>query len=609
VGLIGSNFWGLGLTGLEEFPRILFRQMLSYKQLQNRRVGHDSALASAGVLRGLGRVGLTLGLALLLVARGPSWGAEPGQGAGLSLAEVVEKVLIHNEGLQAKLLDAEIARRQFRAERGIFEPAVVGSYEHADNNRENTLEQQAAQGLLSGGRREYAERNDLYNGGLEFLNPLGGRLRLGYNLRRLNNSLNASLGSGEYVTTAGATLTQPLLRNAGIAATMARIRLAALNSDIAYQDYRRQLMLTLSRAEAAYWDLYFAQEQQRISGESMAVAESIYKDNKARQEVGKSSELEVLQAEAGVSLRRARQNDAGQRTAEASSQLSTLFADLAAGSEGMVRAVEEPQLREAALDFYDGYSSAFERNPDYLTRKLQAVAENVRLQFAKNQRLPQLDLKGSYGLNGLGPTVGQSHDDLERADYPAWSVGVELRIPLTGGVRERNELKAAELSKQKSLVNLKEIEVQMGNALSTSILKVNNARGSVENHRSVITFHERLLATQMARLEVGVIDSRTALETEEKLFEARMALLENLVAYQKALLELDLVKGTTLVARNAELTKAELQNMTEKMLASNRFSGPEFEALKKEVGEAYRAKIKNLGAGEKSETLREAVFK
>jgi len=109
---------------------------------------------------------------------------------------------------------------------------------------------------------------------------------------------------------------------------------------------------------------------------------------------------------------------------------------------------------------------------------------------------------------------------------------------VTGGIRERNEYAAAKLSKEKAIVNLKEIEVQLGNALGTSILKVNNLRASAENHRTVISFHRQLLENQVTRLGAGVIDSRTVLETEEKLFEARIALLD---ARSRATIE-DLVR-------------------------------------------------------------------
>jgi len=98
------------------------------------------------------------------------------------------------------------------------------------------------------------------------------------------------------------------------------------------------------------------------------------------------------------------------------------------------------------------------------------------------------------------------------------------------------------------------------------------------------------------------------LETEEKLFEARMALLDNLVQYQKALLELELVKGTTLSNRNLDMTKAELQVLTEKLLASNKFSTPELEQIKKDVQEDYETKIRNLDANEKPQTMMQSIF-
>ncbi|HEV8542030.1 MAG TPA: hypothetical protein VGR78_06545, partial [Verrucomicrobiae bacterium] len=84
--------------------------------------------------------------------------------------------------------------------------------------------------------------------------------------------------------------------------------------------------------------------------------------------------------------------------------------------------------------------------------------------------------------------------------------------------------------------------------------------------------------------------------------------LENLVAYQKALLELELVKGTTLVSRNVEMTKAQLQDLTEKLLAANRFSGPEIQAIRWEVDEQYKERIKDLDMHEKPQTLRQRIF-
>jgi outer membrane protein TolC len=502
-------------------------------------------------------------------------------GSPITISDVLQRVIDYNESIQIKMIEAEISRRQLKSERAIFEPAIVGGLSHVDNERRNTAEQQA--NLFT--RQVFLERNNLYDGGLEFLSPVGSRLRLGYNLRDLSNNLNQN--TNEYVTTIGLTLTQPLLKGAGASATMVRIRLAAVASDVAFQDYRRQLMLTASRAEAAYWDLYLTQEQERISLESANTADALFRDNKARLDVGKSSEIEVLQAQAGLALRRTRFSTAHQKFTEAANQLNTLFSGTRLDPNSIFFASEVPAYRDQTYDYYEMYRDAFEYNPDYLSRKKQAVAEKVRLAYARNQLLPQVDLKASYGLNGLGNTPGASWSDASQAQFPSWSAGLEMRIPITGGMKERNDLAAAKLNQKKAILAIKEIEVQIGNALDTSMIKVRELAESVKNYGSVAEFNQKLLESQLARLEVGKTDSKTVLETEEKLFEAKIAVADNFVQYQKSLLELELIRGTVLRNRNLELNKRELYDKTAMLLAGQKVKGPLFDKITEEVTADY----------------------
>jgi hypothetical protein len=87
-----------------------------------------------------------------------------------------------------------------------------------------------------------------------------------------------------------------------------------------------------------------------------------------------------------------------------------------------------------------------------------------------------------------------------------------------------------------------------------------------------------------------------------------VALLDNLVQYQKALLEFELIKGTVLSNRALEFSKAELQEQTSRLLAARSFSGPEFDSLKKELTQQYKAKIHHLDANEKEENMFQAIF-
>jgi outer membrane protein len=515
------------------------------------------------------KVGIGCAIATLLcVAFGLSLAASdmPSSIQPLTLEETVRRVLERNESVQMRMLDMEISRRVLEAEKGIFEPAIISSIEHIDNHRPNNIREQRS--LLTS---ELIERNNIYSGGLEFLSPIGSRFRLGVSLRDLRNNLQrqASLfGTGtnaikqEYETFIGLSMVQPLLKNFGVTPTTARIRLAAAGSELAFQEYRRQMMLVVARAESAYWDLYLTQEQERISQESVGVAEVILSDNENRLQVGRSSELEVLQAEAGLALRRARRGEARARRFEGVSQLATFMSEPAEAEALWPQAIDEPVIRKIPLSYFESREQASQLNPDYLSRRTQVRQEEIRVAYSRNQRLPQLDLRASYGFNGLGQSVDESWDDIGRSEYPTWSVGVEMRIPVTGGVRERNEYAASKLARQRALVGLKEIEMQIGNALESVMHRVRSYEDNVQSYRAVVEFHEQLLSSQLERLKVGRIDSRTVLETEEKLFEARIAALENLVFYAKAFLELELVTGSTLLARNIELSPAQLKART-----------------------------------------------
>ncbi|HNQ87211.1 MAG TPA: TolC family protein [Verrucomicrobiota bacterium] len=496
----------------------------------------------------------------------------------LGLDELREKVLTRNESVLIKALEAEIGRKNYQAERGVFEPAVVGSVERIDTQRPNNLQQQANLGLYA--REELLERNTLYDGGLEFLLPSGGKLRTGYTLRQLKNNIQTTIDV-EYETFVGARILQPLLKNFGPSSVMARIRLAAMASEVAYQEYRRQLMLTIGQAESGYWDLHLTQEQERLSRESLATAEKILTDNQTRVSVGKAAEIEVLQAQAGAAFRRTRLNEAHQRVYETGTRLGSLFSYVAASTNALPRAVDHPALTEDPLGFAESYEQAFAMNPDFLIRRTQVEQENLRVKYTKNQRLPELDLKASYGLNGLGGSPGSSWDDIENGSHAAWTLGFEFRVPLAGGIKEKADYDAARVAKQKALLGLKEAEVQVLNSIDAAQQKVRLYRENVGSYQSVADYHQRLLEAQMERLAVGALDSKTVLETEEKLFESRVAVVESLVLCRKATLELELVRGTLLQDRDLEVTRAELKRRTQEYVSHFDLPSGAFEAFQR----------------------------
>ncbi len=206
----------------------------------------------------------------------------------VTLEQYMQRVVEHNEAVQSRLLAFHAARSQRRAEGGAFEPALVTSGEFVDRKRANTVEIERS--LRSGG--EFTERNKNFSSAIEMQTPVGTRLRLGATAGKLVNNIQRTVIvdlDAEYETSIGFSLEQPLLKGAGHSVALASLRVAARSSEIAYQEYRSQLMNVVAEAELAYWQLYFAQQEVRLLGESLTLAETLVRDSAANLEAGRGS--------------------------------------------------------------------------------------------------------------------------------------------------------------------------------------------------------------------------------------------------------------------------------------------------------------------------------
>jgi outer membrane protein len=534
----------------------------------------------------LGRLVFHLGV-LVLFTIGPI-ASEPAEipKRDLRLEEFLQLVLQRNENLQLRALEYQITQKRLKAERGVFEPELVLGYDRVENRRENSAEQRRSSGVAI-----FEEKNNVYSTGIEGLVPTGARLRFGYTLRDMRNNLqDPPLGTiftnfpgREYQSFLGVTVTQPLLKNAWFSSSMANIRLASLAGEVAFQEYRRQLMLLVTTAEASYWNLYLEQEQSRLLTDSVKLAEDLARDNEERFRLGQGSELEVLEARAGVALRKTKLAEAEQKYFETSAQLAGLMSELVRDSMPLVRANNPPE-GQAVPEFQESAREALGSNPDYLGQLKKLHQEKIRLAYARNQRLPQLDLKGSYGLNGLGPDVGSSWEDISREDFISWSAGVELRIPLGGGIKTRNELSLAKLRQEQGLLLLQDIENQMLNSITTTLRKLRSSDESVRDYERIVAFNQELLATERQRLEAGRTNSRRILEVDAALFESKNAVVEAKVLRERARLELDLVQGTVLKNRSLEFSRKDLEEKTLSQLRAAGITPEQFQkAIKDET--------------------------
>ena len=499
-----------------------------------------------------------------------------GETLSLTLKEYRELVIQHNETVQAQMLGAEAARRRAKGEFGKFEPELVVSEAFISDNRPNTVEEQRT----LNGVPIFIQRNWNYDAGIEALVPTGAKVSLGYTTRYLRNNLQDSpslLGSTsgpEHQTFFGARITQPLLKNAGTNASLASIRVAALSSNVAFQEYRRQYAIIVSTAEAVYWKLYYAQEQLRFLNEAVAFAEMVLDDSQAKFKSGRGSELDILQAQSGLALRKTKQSEAMQRVYDTQAQFVTLYNGSSKDGMACVKVVDQPTFegRNPVGDYAANWQNCLTLNPDLQIQQKKLAIEDVRLCYARNQRWPELNMNAAFGRNGLSSTRNASWNEVDTNQFPSWSVGIECRIPLGGGIKPGNDLIAAKLSLDQAKRTLDSTENQIANALGSALPKVRTTEEIAFSYEAIVHVNQQVLDNQVSRLKVGKVEPRKVLEAEADLFEARAGLADAMVQHEIACLELEVVAGVTLKNRSIDLSQSDLKKKTEALMASNKSS-------------------------------------
>ncbi len=482
----------------------------------------------------------------------------------LTLEAFVTAVVRSNPAIDEARLKLLISRREEDAQRGDFEPALVGRYRRDRLERENN----ALQFITQLGNESYWEENREYSAGIEGRLPTGGKYNLGASTRR-TESLYAE--DGQFESFLGISGTQPLLRGATGGSPTAAIRAARQARYVAFHEYRRSLTETVATAESAYWNLAFAQERQKTAADSVAVAEGLAADARERFAAGKMTQLDLREAETELAIRRSRLEDAAQAVMEAATQLKLLLSEESLSSDSAVVAVDAvvPGTLPAGRGDQELESSiawAMRAQPDYMIQREELARQEILLRYWQDRSLPELNLSASLGYKGLADQIDDSLKKVGDRDYPSWDLGLELKVPLLLGVRARNEAEAARLQTVLARKKVQATEHEIRSTIRTLVRRIESLSSRLASAATVVELRRTLLEVARSRMEEGRGEIRQVYDAEEKLMDARDRHLEATVRLREAMTTLALVRGSVLRDRGLERLEGEQVVLSEGVL-------------------------------------------
>ncbi|MGN7613983.1 TolC family protein [Magnetococcales bacterium HHB-1] len=465
--------------------------------------------------------------------------------SALTATDFVTLVKKRNDYLLSQKLEWAVSQDAVKNARSIFEPKMTMATGHSNKTY---LNEDWTRAFFSGSSASNVvhEKTNTTTLSVETLTPIGGEVSVGYSLNERQNDLDLQ-DKKEYKGVLALSMKQPLLKDAGVDATKSNIYLSEIDAYIAFQGYRKKMIEVIAGALAVFWDLHKAQKVVEIRQDSLDVAEKMLANNQALAKRGKIAETEIYETEVGLLTRKALLSEAKQRQTVGIAKLKKYISSNERGGGEEIKALDEAMIPTRTLDFKRSLKNAHTYRPEYLIALKKGKREAVRVDYAENQTMPDLDLTGSYGLNSIENKMGDALTESLENQYKSWSVGVELEVPLGGNSKAQSELSAAKHRRRQAELEIRTVAVAMANDVKASIQGVKSAKKQIEHYKKAVGLAEKLLKIEMKKFRLGKGNSRTVLEREASLINAKESQLNSQANYHKALTELWMHEGSLLM--------------------------------------------------------------
>ncbi len=498
----------------------------------------------------------------------------------LSLEDAIRMGLENNLDVEVVRYSPYIAYEDVEQAWGAYDPELFADFAYQSIQLENSFQ---ITGQTLSRQKQWAGQ-----GGFRGLVPLlGSSYQLSYDSGKFETNSRVEALSPKYESSFNLALTQPLLRNLVWNQPWFRVRTTRIVYDSSLDQFRKDVMDVVGGdpsnpgrpgIQNLYWNLVARQDQVLVAEKSLETATALLDQTRTQYDVGVVSQVEVVEAEAGVAQREFELIRAQNFYRNAQDQLiaAVLGTGLTADSTLQIQPTDHPDdYTPFQIDPEQAVATAFEHRPEIALVEQEIEQREISLRFAKNQRLPSLDARVSYGNQGLGGAQNPDAIDfstglpLPPGTIPTrrwdtsmdrfftndaaeqFTAGALFSIPIPN-TSARHRASQAELELRRALSQRRRLEQSIILEVRTAIRNlVDSQKGIDAARRSTVAATEQLRAERI-RLEYGESTPFDVLLRESDLVRAQSEEINAFQAYRTSATGLDRAQGTIL--RNSNIS-------------------------------------------------------
>lgn len=432
-----------------------------------------------------------------------------------------------------------------------------------NTSRQTNLPRVTTQGISE----PTVQNSQAWNGGItQNLWWGGASYNVGWTNSRLNSPAATNIRNPQYQSSLTAAYTQPLLRGFGIDSTRAAIqtnKISQSNDEIALQT---TIATTVQSTRNAYWDLVYAVQNVDAVQETLDISNTLVSQNQQRVEIGTLAPIDVKSAQSEAANNRLAlvQAQAQVRTAELA--LKTL---IVSGTEdplwtSSINPVDRPPATPEAINVEAATQRALKERTDMQQSINNLKISDINLRAQVDLVRPQLNVTGTYGLQGLGgpyhttaidPNTGliipngttvpsgyfDAISNLYGLTAPTFTAAFNFAYPIGKSAQQANVARS-KLSLEQSQANIKSLQLQIANDVASAALTVQADLETVQASQTARELAKDKLDAAQSKLDVGMATNYDVVQAQRDYAAAQNAELQATANYRKALVNFEAVQ-------------------------------------------------------------------
>jgi outer membrane protein len=462
-------------------------------------------------------------------------------------------------GIEAARLSPEIQALAVAQTRAAYAPSLISTTSKSSTSRPQTDFLSGAEGTLvntnEGFRSNAGVRQNLRWGGGSYQVTLdGGRTTTNNPFDTFNPNITSNFSFN---------LTQPLLRNFTIDPTRQALLVGQKQQEIVDVQLAQQIVATERNVRLAYFDLIGAIGQLEVARESLTLSQQLLRNNQLRLEAGVMAPIDIVEAEAEVASREEGVIVAETRIRTLEDNLRTLIMNPDQPDFWSTRIVpsEQPQLTSQAVDVEAAVANALGNRTDLLQARKRLEQTDINMRGARNQRLPDVNALVNYGLVGVAGTqrqfvpgtfppvelssaqrsFGDALRDIFGNEFRTWSLQLQVSYPI-GTSQADAALAQSRIQRQQEVTELQQVELNVVRQVRDAARQVETSLRRVEATQRSRGLMQQRFEAEEKRMSVGLSTTFQLFQAQRDLSSARLAELNAVIDYNRALLQLETVQ-------------------------------------------------------------------